>query len=110
MPSNTETETRETAERARQGGTRSQRNFDRAEQQAAPAVEEMIEAWTQLVRLFVPPVLLQPESALRALAAGLEQMFELQRRVTREILSASRDVFAGSDVERNNNGHARRVA
>lgn len=109
MPSNTETETGETAERARQSASRAQRSFDRAEQEAAPAVEEMIQAWTELVRLFVPPVILQPESALRALAAGLEQVFEFQRRFTQEILSASRDVVAGSDVERSN-GYSRRAA
>lgn len=108
-PTTTDTDTRETAERARQGATRVQRKFDAAEQDIAPVLENMIGAWTELFRIVTPPVLLQPEAGVRALAAGIEQLFELQRRFAQEILTAGRDVVAGSDVERSN-GYARRAA
>ncbi len=94
-----DTTTRETAEQARATAARSQREFDRAEQVASIAVGNLMRALTDSIRLFIPPVVLQPEAAIRITATALEQVVEIQRRFLEELLTASRDAVVASDIE-----------
>lgn len=102
MPSpttSTDTETREAATQARSAAARAQRDADAAEQVAAFALTDLLRAVTAGIRLFVPPVVLQPEAAIRLTATAVEQLVELQRRFVIELLSISRDAVTATDLE-----------
>lgn len=101
MPTNTETDTatRETAQRARAQATRSEAELDAAEHITAFALRELVSAWTDAARLFIPPVVLRPEEAIRIISGAVAQAVELQRRFAAELLSVGHDAVVATDLE-----------
>lgn len=98
-PSTTDTETREAASQARTSAGRAQRDVDAAQHLAAFALTDLLRAVTAGIRLFVPPVVLQPEAAIRIAAATVEQVVEIQRRFVIELLSAGQEAVTATDIE-----------
>lgn len=87
---------------------KSREEMAQASAKAEEAIEQLVPAWINASRAFVPPVVYNPWHAMNAMFDAQQQALTLQRKFWGEMLSQSRDAMNEMNSERGRYAYSER--